>query len=160
MLSTSDRAGRQDVSPKGDGPGFAVVETDTTVLIPDRKGNKLVYGLQNLLENPYVGVLFLIPDMNETLRVNGRAELTGEPAILERLAARGQAAQLAIRVSVDECFFHCAKAFLRSNLWKPETWAAPYRISFGKMLAPKFGGDDQVADAIDAMIDEDYRTNL
>ncbi len=160
VLSTSDRAGHQDVSPKGDGPGFAVVESDTTVLIPDRKGNKLIYGLQNILENPHVGVLFLLPGTNETLRVNGRAELTGEPAILERLAARGQAAHIAIRVTVEECFFHCAKAFLRANLWKPASWAAPYRVSFGKMLAPKFGGDEKVADAIDQMIDEDYRTNL
>jgi len=160
VLSTSDRNGRQDVSPKGDGPGFVAVESDTTLLIPDRKGNRLVYGLQNIIDNPHVGVLFLVPGTGETLRVNGTATLTADPAVCHRLAARGQPAQLAIRVTVAECFFHCAKAFLRAQLWKPESWPENLRISFGKMLAPKFGGDAQLADTIDQMIDEDYRTNL
>ena len=136
------------------------MESDTTLLIPDRKGNKLIYGLQNILENPHVGVLFLIPGTNETLRVNGTAALTSDPDVCRRLSARGQPAQLAIRVTVDECFFHCAKAFLRAQLWKPEAWPERMRISFGKMLAPRFGGDAQVAEAIDTMIEEDYRTNL
>jgi PPOX class probable FMN-dependent enzyme len=160
VLSTSDRAGRQDVSPKGDGPGFVAVESDTSVLIPDRKGNRLVYSLQNILENPHVGVLFLVPGTNETLRINGTAALTADPAVCERLAARGQPAQLAIRVTVEECFFHCAKAFLRAQLWQPTTWPENLRISFGKMLAPKFGGDAQLEKSIDQMIDEDYRNNL
>jgi PPOX class probable FMN-dependent enzyme len=160
VLSTSDRSGRQDVSPKGDAPGFVAVEGDTALLIPDRKGNRLVYSLQNILENPHVGVLFLVPGTNETLRVNGTATLSNDPALCHRLAARGQAAQLAIRVTVEECFFHCAKAFLRAQLWKPEAWPDTLRISFGKMLAPKFGGDAQLAETIDQMIDEDYRTNL
>lgn len=160
VLSTSDRAGHQDVSPKGDTPGFVAVESDTTLLIPDRKGNKLVYGLQNILENPHVGVLFMVPGTNETLRVNGTATLTSDPDVCQRLAARGQPAVLAVRVVVEECFFHCAKAFLRAQLWKPEAWPNPLRISFGKMLAPKFGGDAQLEQAIDTMIEEDYRNNL
>jgi PPOX class probable FMN-dependent enzyme len=163
ILSTADRAGRQDASPKGDGPGFVAVEDDRTLLIPDRTGNRLVFGLQNILENPNVGVLFLVPGTGETLRVNGTAELTRDPAILERLSARGKPALLAIRVTVDESFFHCAKAFLRAQLWKPETWA-PLRVSFGRMMAPKLApsrdADAQLAQAIDQMIDEDYRTNL
>jgi PPOX class probable FMN-dependent enzyme len=160
VLSTSDRAGRQDISPKGDTPGFVAVENETTLLIPDRKGNRLVYGLQNIIENPHVGVLFLVPGTNETLRVNGTASLTNDPAICQQLAARGQAAVLAIRVRVEECFFHCAKAFLRAQLWKSESWPANLRLSFGKMLAPKLGGDEQMAKMIDTMIEEDYRTNL
>jgi len=160
VLSTSDEHGNQDVSPKGDAPGFVAVEDERTLLIPDRKGNKLVFGLQNILANPHVGVLFLLPGTGETLRINGRATLTADPAVLERLAARGQQAVLAIRVTVEECFFHCAKAFLRAQLWKPETWAAPHHVSFGKMLAEKLGGDQQVASTIDALIEEDYRTNL
>jgi len=160
VLSTSDRTGRQDVSPKGDGPGFVAVEDDSTLLIPDRKGNKLIYGLQNILDNPHVGVLFIVPGTSETLRVNGSATLTSDPAVCARLTARGQAAQLAIRVSVEECFFHCAKAFLRAQLWKSDTWPDNLRISFGKMLAPKFGGDAQLEQAIDSMIEDDYRNNL
>src|SRR4030095_7739683 len=95
VLSTSDRAGRQDVSPKGDGPGFVVVADDNTLLIPARKGNKLIYGLQNIIENPRVGVLFIVPGTGETLRVNGSAVLTSDPAICERLPARGQGGRAA-----------------------------------------------------------------
>ena len=160
VLSTSDRTGRQDVSPKGDTPGFVVVENETTLLIPDRKGNRLIYSLQNIIENPHVGVLFLVPGTNETVRVNGTASLTNDPEVCQRLSARGQAALLAIRVRVEECFFHCAKAFLRAQLWQPPNWPANLRPSFGKMLAPKLGGDEQMVKMIDTMIDEDYRTNL
>lgn len=160
VLSTSDADGQQDVSPKGDGAGFVQVEDEHTLLIPDRSGNKLVMGLQNILANPHVGLLFMVPGTGETLRVNGRAELTTDPALLARLTARGKPAVLVIRVTVEECFFHCAKAFLRAQLWKPATWPDNLRISFGKMLAGKLGGDAQVAAAIDTLIDEDYRTNL
>ena len=86
-----------DVSPKGDGPGFVAVEDETTLLIPDRSGNKLIFGLQNILANPHVGLIFLIPGTGETLRVNGTAELTSDPAILDRLSARGKPAVVAIR---------------------------------------------------------------
>jgi uncharacterized protein len=160
VLATADAAGDLDVSPKGDAPGFVAVEDDATLLIPDRKGNKLIFGLQNILSNPRVGVVFMVPGTGETLRVNGTAELTNDPHILQRLAARGQPALLAIRVSVQECFFHCAKAFIRAQLWKPETWPKGYRISFGTMLAPKVGGDQQVAEAIDQAIAEDYKNGL
>jgi PPOX class probable FMN-dependent enzyme len=160
LLSTADAAGHQDVSPKGDGPGFVLVEDDRTLLIPDRKGNKLIFGLQNILANPHVGVLFIIPGISETLRVNGRAELTSDPQVLERLEARGQAALLAIRVTVDECFFHCAKAFIRSQLWKSDSWPKMEKISFGKMFAAKMGGDEQLAKAVDQMVEEDYKVNL
>jgi len=159
VLSTSDGAGNQDVSPKGDGPGFVAIEDDQTLLIPDRKGNRLIYGLQNILANPHVGVLFMVPGTSETLRVNGTASLTDDPDICTRLSARGQAAQLAIRVSVQECFFHCAKAFLRAQLWKPETWPN-YKISFGKILGPKIGADEKMVQQIDEAIADDYRNNL
>ena len=137
MLSTADADGNQDASPKGDAPGFVAIEDRNTLLIPDRKGNKLLFGLQNILANPRVGILFITPPTSETLRVNGTAELIVDPAILERLAARGSPAQVAIRVTVRECFFHCAKAFIRSELWKHEKWAEPIKISFGKYLAGK-----------------------
>jgi hypothetical protein len=160
LLATADAAGHQDVSPKGDGPGFVVVENETTLLIPDRKGNKLVFGLQNILTNPQVGLLFLIPGAGETLRVNGTAELSIDPVVLKRLSARGQPAAMAIRVTVRECFFHCAKAFLRAQLWQPETWPPRYQISFGKLLAAKTGGDDALARQIDQFVEQDYKTNL
>jgi uncharacterized protein len=160
VLATADRAGNQDASPKGDHPGFVAVEDEHTLLIPERKGNKLAFGYQNILQNPHLGLIFMIPGTGETLRVNGAAELTSDPAVCELLTARGTPAILAIRVHVHECFFHCAKAFIRSQLWKPEAWAAPYRISFGKMMAAKTGAAKDVAEQIDKAIERDYRDGL
>jgi len=159
FLATADVAGRVDVSPKGDHPGFVTVEDEHTLLVPDRKGNRLIFGLQNILANPYVSLIFLIPGTKETLRVNGRAELTRDPAICARLTARGQPALLAIRVTVEECFFHCPKAFMRASLWDPETWPN-YRLSFGEIFAPKLGIDPAMAPQIDAMLEQDAKENL
>jgi PPOX class probable FMN-dependent enzyme len=160
VLSTADADGNQDASPKGDGPGFVAIEDRNTLLIPDRKGNKLLFGLQNILVNPHVGILFVAPPTSETLRVNGTAEIVVDPAILERLSARGQPAQVAIRVTVRECFFHCAKAFIRSELWNHEKWPERIKISFGRYLAEKMGAGEDIASKIDAAVDQDYKTNL
>ena len=160
LLATSDAEGDMDVSPKGDGPGFVAVEDETTLLIPDRSGNKLIFGLQNILANPHVGLIFLIPGTGETLRVNGTAELTSDPAILDRLSARGKPAVVAIRVRIKEVFYHCAKAFLRAQLWKSDTWPEKKKISFGKILAGKMGADDKMAEQIDQFVEQDYKTNL
>ncbi len=160
VLSTSDANGRADASPKGDAPGFVQVEDERTLIIPDRPGNKLAYGHLNIIENPHVGVLFMIPGTPETLRVNGRAELTSNPTLLEQLAARGKPAVLAIRVHIDECFFHCAKAFIRSDLWKPDAWPDRQKISFGRMYAKQRGADEATAQEIDAFVEADYRDNL
>ena len=160
LLATSDAEGNMDVSPKGDGPGFVAVEDATTLLIPDRSGNKLIFGLQNILANPHVGLIFLIPGTGETLRVNGTAELTSHPAILDRLSARGKPAVVAIRVRIKEVFYHCAKAFLRAQLWKSDTWPEKKKISFGKILAGKMGADDKMAEQIDQFVEQDYKTNL
>jgi len=160
LLATADADGRVDVSPKGDGPGFVALEDERTLLIPDRKGNKLIMGLQNILANPRVAALFLLPGTGETLRIQGSAELTADPKLLERLSARGAPALLAIRVRVDACFFHCAKAFKRSRLWEPAAWGEPLRVSFGKMLARKLGGGAELESSIDRAIEDDYRNNL
>ncbi len=157
VLATSDREGNLDVSPKGDGPGSVHVEDETTLLVPDRLGNRLVFGLQNVLDNPHVGLLFMVPGTPETLRVNGRAKLVRDPVVLERLAARGKPAVVAIRIRVDECFFHCAKAFMRAELWKPETWPDRQKISFGRML---FRENADVASQVDEAVEKDYRENL
>ena len=160
VLSTADAQGRIDASPKGDGPGFVLVEDEKHLVIPDRPGNRLAYGHHNILANPRVGVLFLLPGTPETLRVNGRASLTAEPELLERLAARGKPAVLAIRVAVEEVFFHCAKAFLRGRVWKPETWGEKHEVSFGRMFAAQRKAPPETAEAIDAMVEADYRDNL
>jgi len=159
VLGTADAAGNQDVSPKGGTPGFAVVENPNTLLIPDSKGNKLLFGLQNILETSRVGLIFMVPGTDETLRVNGTAELTVDPALLARLAANGSAPQLVIRISVRECFFHCAKALIRSQLWKPESWGARIPFSWGKYLARASDGADAEA-KIDRFVELDYKNNL
>ena len=160
VLSTADDQGRIDASPKGDAPGFVAVEDAHTLLIPDRLGNRLAYGHRNILANPHVGVLFMIPGTTETLRVNGSASLTAEPALLERLAARGRPAVLVIRVEVEEVFFHCSKAFLRSKLWQPNVWGERHKVSFGNMYAKRNNAPEETAAAIDEAIARDYRENL
>ena len=160
VLATSDAQGNLDASPKGDGPGFCLIEDERTLVIPDRPGNKLVYGLQNILTNPRVGVIFMLPGTPETVRVNGTATLTADPELLARLAARGKPAVLAIRIRVEECFHHCAKAFIRSQLWRPESWSPRLKISFGKMAAKRFKLGDDVAEKFDAAVEDDYRNNL
>ena len=160
VLTTSNANGDLDASPKGDAPGFVSIEDERTLVIPDRLGNRLVYGHLNILTNPKVGLLFLIPGTPETLRVNGTAELTVEPALLEKLAARGRPAVLAIRVHVEECFFHCAKAFMRAKLWNPDSWPERQKISFGRMLAKQVGADEAAAKAVDEAVEKDHRENL
>jgi hypothetical protein len=160
VLSTSDTEGNLDASPKGDGPGFVYCEDDRTIVIPDRPGNKLVYGHLNILRNPRVGVIFFVPGTSETLRINGTAELTSDPALLAKLDARGKPAVLGIRVRIDECFFHCGKALIRSKLWDHASWPEKLKVSFGQMVKLWTGADDAVAEGVDASIEQDYRENL
>ena len=160
VLATSDANGNEDASPKGDHQGFVAIEDERTLLIPERKGNRLMFGLKNILANPQVGIIFLVPGTDETIRVNGTADLTADPDVLVRLSARGAPALLAIRITVRECFFHCAKAFIRSQLWKPETWAERHKISFGKILSAKVGGGEELAQQVDRAIEQDYKKNL
>ena len=160
VLATADAEGNEDASPKGDGPGFVAVEDANTLLIPERKGNRLMFSLRNILANPQVGIIFLVPGTDETFRVNGTATLSDDPDLLVRLSARGAPALLAIRVTVRECFFHCAKAFIRSQLWKPESWPARQKISFGKILTAQIGGGEKLAEQVDKAVEQDYKNNL
>lgn len=160
MLSTAGADGHATVSPKGDPAGFVRVEGDRTLLIPERKGNKLIFTLQNILANPKVGLIFLVPGTCETLRVQGTAELLDDVELCERLSMRGNKALLAIRVSVTECYFHCAKAFLRSDLWKPETWREEMIVSFGEEIASRGGMAPEAAQEFDRGVRERYKTDL
>ena len=122
LLATSDAQGRCDVSPKGDPAGFVHVLDDKHLVIPDRPGNKRFDGLRNILANPHVGLIFLLPGKDETLRINGRAWITRDEDLLARMEVNGKRPLAAIGVEVEELFFHCAKAFRRSLLWMPEQW--------------------------------------
>jgi len=121
VLGTSDGRGRQDVSPRGDPPGFVRVIDDVTLAIPDRPGNNRLDSLSNILANTAVALIFMVPGFDDTLRVNGRAVLTTAPGLLETMAVRGRVPTLAIRVHVEEIFLHCAKAFRRSRLWDAQS---------------------------------------
>ena len=120
LLATSSPDGSCDVSPRGDPAGFVHILDEGTLLVPERPGNKLADSLRNVLANPHVGLLFLVPGVGDTLRVNGRATLTTDPTLLEPLAVEGKTPKLGLRVEIDEVFTHCSKAFIRSDLWNPE----------------------------------------
>ncbi|GAA4942890.1 PPOX class probable FMN-dependent enzyme [Nonomuraea thailandensis] len=134
LIATSDEAGNCDVSPKGDPAGFVHVIDDTTIAIPDRPGNRRADGFLNILKNPHVGLLFLIPRRNETLRINGRARLVREAPFFDELIVKGHRPHLALVVEIEQIFFHCPKAFLRSGLWKPDSWAPDTLPSHARMV--------------------------
>jgi hypothetical protein len=118
VLATSGPGG-MDASPRGDAPGFVVVEDEKTLLFPDRRGNNRVDSLRNIVADPRVALLFLVPGIGETLRVNGRAEIRTDPALLEHFRVEGKPPRSVIVVRVDTVFFQCARAIFRSNLWDP-----------------------------------------
>ncbi|MEU0542507.1 pyridoxamine 5'-phosphate oxidase family protein [Nocardia sp. NPDC005978] len=139
VLATSDADGNCDASPKGDPAGFVRVLGDTTIAIPERPGNRRADGYLNMLSNPHVGVIFLIPGRGETLRINGRARLVREAPYFDDMVVRGHRPILAVEVEIEQIFLHCAKAFLRSRLWQPEQWPAdtlPSQARLVKELIP------------------------
>ena len=122
LIATSNAVGRCDVSPKGDVPGFVQVLDEHTLVVPDRPGNQRADSLQNILANPHMGMLMIIPGADWTLRVNGRAQLVRDPEILERCAVQGKQPVLGIVLHVEELFLHCPKCFLRAQLWDTAQW--------------------------------------
>ena len=135
LIGTANALGQCDVSPKGDAPGFVRVLDDRTLLIPDRPGNRRFDGHRNILENPHIGLLFLIPNVRETLRINGRACLVRDEDLLASMAVQGKVPTLGIGVEVEECFLHCPKAFIRSSLWDAARAADARPIpSFARMI--------------------------
>lgn len=122
VISSSDSSGNCDVSPRGDMPGFVKVLNEKYLIIPERPGNKRIDTMRNILANPNVGLLFMIPGLGETLRVNGKACLVKDNVLLEQMAVRERTPLLGIGVEVEECFIHCAKAFRRSGLWDQSSW--------------------------------------
>jgi uncharacterized protein len=154
MLATADRNGLPFCSPKGDDPGFVEVVDSKRILLPDRPGNRLFFGHQNIIENPKVGLCFEIPGTCSTLRVGGTAKLSKCPELLTRLATRGLDATLVIIIDLEYCFFHCAKAYLRSSKWRPDRWSKkPYKVVFGQY----FTSVGIAASAIDHFVEKEYK---
>jgi uncharacterized protein len=165
LIATSNKDGRCDVSPKGDPPGFVQVLSDKHLAIPDRPGNARLDSIENILENPHVGLLFVIPGTRETLRINGTAVITRDEEVLNKATIDGKRPTLAIGVEVQEAFIHCAKAFIRSNLWKSETWPSLSDLpSFAKMLIDHVNAEDVKTEMtekeLDGLLEEDYKKEL
>ncbi len=160
LIGSSDGNGNGDVTPKGDKPGFVEVLDEVTLAIPDRPGNNRLDTLENVLVNPAVGLLFLIPGMNETLRVNGEARITADPVLRERFAIEGKVPATVMVVKVKTAYMHCAKAFMRSDLWSPETWPDRQSLpTLGAILKDHCALETSV-DQTDQSLAESYRKTM
>jgi PPOX class probable FMN-dependent enzyme len=160
LIGSQDRAGAADVTPKGDRPGFVHALDDVTLAIPDRPGNNRLDTWENVVVNPAVGLLFLIPGMDETLRVNGEGRLTVDEGLRQRLAVDGRPALSVLVVKIKAVYMHCAKAFMRSQLWKAETW--PPRANFpslGEILRDQLALPQEPAE-LDAGLDASYAKSM
>lgn len=161
LIATSDADGRIDVSPKGDPAGFVKVLNEKTLVIPDRPGNRRLDGFDNILSNPHIGLIFLVPGRDETLRINGKAMLVKDQGVLESMTWRGKVPTIATAVEVEELFFHCGKAFIRSKLWKPEEWIDPSGIaSFARILIDQTKMTDTTEEQLNCFMEEAYEKNL
>ena len=161
LLATANAAGQCDVSPKGDAPGFVRVLDDEHLVIPDRPGNRRLDGMRNLLANPHVGLVFLIPGKDETLRVNGRACIIRDAVTLDSLAVMGKRPLLGIGVTVEECFLHCGKAFKRSRLWQPEEWPDVADLpSAARMFYDQARPAGTTADELQRRLEDGYAKDL
>ena len=153
FVATTDAHGRVDVSPKGDPPGFVQIIDDTTIAIPERPGNRRVDGFLNVLQRPHVGTVFVIPGRGDTLRINGSARILSDADYFDAMVVDGKRPILALEIDIEEVFFHCPKAFLRSDAWKPESWN-PTAVPSVAQMAKAFKPDQSQAE-LDAYYSED-----
>lgn len=160
LIGSSDGKGHGDVTPKGDRPGFVAILDDTTIAIPDRPGNNRLDTLENLVANPAVGLLFLVPGMNETLRINGTAKITFDKTLRESLAVNDKAPLSVVIVKIGAIYMHCAKAFMRSGLWNPESWLPRSAMpTLGEILKDQLSLP-QTAEEQDRRLDEAYSKSM
>lgn len=159
-LATSDRAGNCDLSPRGDPAGFVRILDDRTLLIPERPGNRLADTLRNVLANPHIGLLFAVPGVTDTFRVNGRAAITVDAELLAPCAVEGKLPALGILVDIEEAYTQCSKAFLRSHLWDPERFVDPATMPTGGQVHRAIQGEQFDAEQYDSERAERYRRRV
>ena len=164
-IGTFDAEGRADVSPRGDQPGFVQVLDDRTLAIPDRPGNNRLDTMTNILSNPSVGMLFFVPGFDDTLRINGKAVLTKDPALIAAATVNNRPPKLMIRVAVEEAFLHCAKALKRARLWDPSVQQDRKTMpSLARMILEQTAHnqckDEEFLKEADEFIEQDYKENL
>ncbi len=159
VMATANGEGQSDASPKGDAPGFVHVADDQTLFIPDRIGNNIADSLRNILENPEIGLIFFIPGIRETLRVNGACDIVTDAEILQSLMVDAKSPRSAIRVSVREVYMHCGKSIIRSDLWgeshKLQRSEFP---TLGQILSDQIKGLE--AEPVDRSLEHSYKENL
>jgi PPOX class probable FMN-dependent enzyme len=161
VVATAAASGPGDASPKGDPPGHLVhVLDETTIALAERPGNRRADGYRNILENPHVGLLFMIPGRGDTLRINGRARLVTDAPFFDELVVKGHLPLLAMVVEIDELFHHCAKAFLRSSLWDPSTWSPESRVPRRAVLAHQLERPDASVEELDEYYGPSYAENI
>jgi PPOX class probable FMN-dependent enzyme len=149
-----------DCSPRGDGPGFVRVQDEKTLLLPDRRGNNRIDSLRNIVRDPSVALLFLIPGIGETLRVNGRAVISVEPALLDSFAIDGKAPKSVIAITAESVFFQCARAILRSELWNPHKHVTRGSLPSAGQILAALSNNQVGGDAYDRDLPERQRTTL
>lgn len=162
-IGTQNVQGQADVSPRGDPPGFVKILDERTLAIPDRPGNNRLDSLANIVANPSVGLLFIIPGFDDTLRINGEAKLVTDPALLSEMVVNNKTPTLAIVVRINEVFMHCAKAFRRSKLWDPDHFQKRSDMpSLVKIILDETSGapGDEEMRKIDADLEEAYKTTM
>ena len=160
VIATADAEGDCDASPKGDPAGRLVhVIDERTIAIAERPGNRRVDGYRNVLENPHVGLLFLIPGRGDTLRVNGRARLVSEAPFFDEMLVRGHRPVLALVVDIEAVFHHCSKAFLRSKLWEPESWD-PEAVPRRAVIAQQLERPEETLEELDAYYGPSYEQKI
>lgn len=160
FIASVDERGFPTISPKGDGPGFVRVDDSSTLLIPERKGNKMAITFQNILSGSKVGLLFVVPGTNEILRVHGAAELIVDKSLNRALASESQNAILVTKFTVDHCYFHCGKAFLRSHLFAKDLSLKDMNVSLGRELAGNGALDEAAVDEFDKGVKSRYQTDF
>lgn len=136
LLSTIGPDGETTISPKGGAPGFVGIGDNKTLYMPDLKGNNLIFSLQNIVQNPQIGLLFLVPGTGETLRVHGRAYLTADEALCQTYPVGNRPALLVAKIEMDSAYFHCSKSLATSKIWDPESWTDKIKISFKDEIVP------------------------
>lgn len=159
-IATSDASGHCDLSPRGDPVGFVRILDERTLLIPERPGNRLADSLRNMLVNPHIGLLFVVPGVTDTFRVNGRATITVDQALLTPCAVEGKVPQLGVLVDIDEAYTQCSKAFLRSRLWDPQRHVDPSSMPTGGQIHRAIQGETFDAEQYDRERDERYRRRV
>lgn len=160
LVASSDNEGNFDISPKGDPEGFVEVINESTLVIPERLGNRRADTFKNVLTNPEVGLIFLIPGKKESLRISGKATIIQDEDILKRMTVNGKTPQLGLAVEVTEAFFHCSKCMVRSKLWSPESWPSLEGLpSLAETMVD--GGNSKIPNKImDVLIKRDEKKRL